>query len=255
MPKGSAVVGSEERLIPVIRAALAERMARDGFSGSEIAASLRVSRSAVTQYLKRTRGRKVEGTSSIAQLVEPLAEKIIKRARSNLGPVETIELLETARQVMVVDAGKAIVQSGPEEPHGDAKSLTLLRERLQLELAAAEQYLQLANRTTDDYTKLLFRMIASDSLRHGDVISQVISWLESDSGRRFELPGRDILESMLALEDSAKEISLRESIKVDHPVARLLLESIDMDEAKHGKMVTRMLSLDAKRQGRIPDKT
>lgn len=243
MPKGSAVVESEERLIPVIRAALAEKMAKEGFTGSEIAVSLRVSRSAVTQYLKKTRGR-AGGTSSVmGQLIQPLAEKVIARAHSGLGPVEMTELLETARQVVVFIAGKGIIQSHPEQTQEHAKSLVLLRARLQLELAAAEQYLQLANRTADDYTKLLLRMIASDSIRHGDVVSQVISWLESDGRKRFELPGREILESMLALEDSAKEVSLRESIRVNHPVARILLESIDMDEAKHGRMVSKMLTV------------
>ena len=82
-------------------------------------------------------------------------------------------------------------------------------------------------------------MIASDSIRHADVVSQVISWLEAESEAGFELPGEELLKSMLALEDSANEANLRESIKVDHPVARLLLEWIDMDEAKHGKMVAR----------------
>jgi hypothetical protein len=55
---------------------------------------------------------------------------------------------------------------------------------------------------------------------------------------------------MLALEDSANEASLRESIKVDHPVARLLLEWIDMDEAKHGKMVVRMLAMSKQHSGK-----
>ena len=150
---------------------------------------------------------------------------------------------------MVMNAGRGIVESRSEEPERNA-SLELLRERLQLELSAAEKYLELANKTSDDHTKLLLRMIASDSIRHGDVVSQVISWLEADSKRKFELPGKELLESMLEMEDSAKEASLRESIKVDHPVARLLLEWIDMDEAKHGKMVVKMLALDKVRGAR-----
>jgi uncharacterized protein len=251
MPVRNTAVESEERLIPVIRAALAEKMAADGFSGKEIAASLRVTPAAVTQYLKRSRGGKREGSISIDRLIEPLVEKVVKRARSGLGPVETVELLETAHQVMVMSAGREIVQSKSEQPERNA-SLALLRDRLQLELSAAEKYLELANRTSDDYTKLLLRMIASDSVRHGDVVSQVISWLEaSGGGRRFELPGEDILGSMLALEDSAKEASLRDNVKVDHPVARLLLEWIDTDEAKHGKMVAKMLAMNKRRKGTL----
>ena len=103
--------------------------------------------------------------------------------------------------------------------------------------------------TTQTSADDMLRMIASDSMRHGDVVSQVISWLEADSKKKFELPGKELLESMLAMEDSAKEVALRESVKVDHPVARLLLEWIDMDEAKHGKMVTKMLALNKGRKG------
>ncbi len=249
MPDSRAATGGEERLIPAVRAALARRMAAAGFSGSETAASLRVTRAAVTQYLKSTRGKK-GGHPSIERLVEPLAEKLIERAKAGLGPVETVELVEVAHQVMVVEAGRGIVASVPES--GDrGTSLALLRERLKLELSAAERYLELANRTPDDHTKLLLRMIASDSIRHSDVVSQVISWLESGGGRRFELPSGEVLQSILALEDSAKEASLRETVRVDHPVASLLLEWIDADEAKHAKMVARMLAL-GRSKGRNP---
>jgi rubrerythrin len=132
---------------------------------------------------------------------------------------------------------------------GRNESLELLRRRLQLELKAAEKYLELANKSSDDYTKLLLRMIASDSIKHGDVVSQIISWLEAGNKTSFELPTQAILESMLSLEDSANEESLRKSINVGHPVARILLEWIDTDEAKHGKMVSRILAL-SKQKGR-----
>jgi uncharacterized protein len=246
--KQHRVVRNEEKLIPVVRAMIAARLAAGGYKVSEIASALNVTQAAVTQYLKGRRGSGQAELSNVDQLIDPVVEKLGKRIRSGLGPIETVELLDTARQVMVVDSGRRVA-GGTEQGRKRDASLELLRERLKLELSAAEKYLELANRTSDDYTKLLLRMIASDSIRHGDVVSQVISWLEADSDRRIELPGKDILESMLSMEDSAKEASLREGVKVDHPVARLLLEWIDMDEAKHGKMVTKMLSLDKKRRG------
>ncbi len=237
-----AGIKSEERLIPIIRAALAKRLASEGFKVKEIAGALNVTPAAVTQYVKSRRGTNIMSVGKVDQIVDPLADKVAKRIRSGSGGIKTVELLETARQVMVMNAGKEIVAKGPEGPEKH-RSLELLRARLQLELGAAENYLELANKTGDDHTKLLLRMIASDSIRHADVVSQVISWLEAESGPGFELPGEELLKSMLALEDSANEVNLRESIKVGHPVARLLLEWIDMDEAKHGKMVLGMLGL------------
>ncbi len=237
---------SEERLIPIIRAAVAARLASQGFQVREIALALNVTPAAVTQYLKHKRGANLLSVESIDHLIGPLSDKAARLVRSGAGGIRAVELLETARQVMVMNEGRRIVSSESEDP-GRHKSLELLRERLQLELGAAENYLELANKTTDDHTKLLLRLIASDSIRHSDIVSQVLSWLETEKGRGFEIPGEDLLKSMLALEDSAREANLRESVTVDHPVARLLLEWIDMDEAKHGKMVTRMMAMGKRR--------
>ncbi len=128
------------------------------------------------------------------------------------------------------------------------ESLKLLRERLELELTAAEKYLELSNKTSDEHTKLLLRLIASDSIKHGDVVSQIISWLEIEGGtRRFQAPDHSVLEQMVSLEDTASEVNLRKSVKTAHPVARLLLEWIDMDEEKHERIVNKILKLTERR--------
>ena len=252
---GATDVKSEERLIPVIRAKLAEKLAVEGFRVKEIALALNVTQSAVTQYLKRKRGTHAQRVANLDELIDPIAEKLAVRVRSGLGGIETVELLEAARQVMVMNSGTMVRQRQQPllgEPRRN-ESLELLRRRLQLELKAAEKYLELANKSSDDYTKLLLRMIASDSIKHGDVVSQIISWLEAGNESIFELPSQALLESMLSIEDSAKEESLTRSIDVDHPVARILLEWIDTDEAKHGKMVSRVLSLSKKGVKRAPE--
>jgi predicted transcriptional regulator len=235
---------SEERLIPMIRARLAERLIKEGFRPKEAAAALNVTQAAVTQYLKRKRGGNAPALASIDHLIDPLAEKLVRRLRSGLGGIETTELMETARQVMVMSRGRTVARAPPNAPERD-EALRILRERLRLELTAAEKYLELSNKTADDYSKMLLRMIAADSIRHGDVVSQVISWLEAGREAEFEMPGRAILESLVALEDSANEASLTESIHIGHPIARLLFQWIDADEEKHEKIVSKMLKLEA----------
>ena len=239
-------VKSEERLIPVIRARLAERLAGRGFQVKDIAKALKVTQPAVTQYLKKKRGAIVEGTKSIDALLDPLEEKLVTKVRSGFGGIETSELLETARQVMVMSSGASIVSSQSEGSERDAVT-ELLRGRLKLELTAAEKYLELANQTSDDHTKLLLRMIASDSIRHGDVVSQIMSWLAAGSESVGPIPDEELLRSVLSIEGSAGEASLRDTVKVDHPVVRLLLEWIDLDEDKHEKIVSRLLSLNKRR--------
>jgi len=240
---------SEERLIPIIRARLAERLVKEGFRPKEAAAALNVTQSAVTQYLKRKRGGNALDLASVDRLVDPLAEKLTKRLRAGLGGIETTELVETARQVMVMHRGRMIAQERPKRPERD-EALRVLRERLRLELTAAEKYLELSNQTADDYSKMLMRMIAADSIRHGDVVSQVISWLESGRGSDVEMPGRAILQSLIELEDSANEASLAKSIHIGHPIAQLLFQWIDADEEKHEKIVSKMLKLQQEHDGR-----
>jgi predicted transcriptional regulator len=236
----------EERLIPEIRARLAKKLSHRGLHVSEIARILKVTQPAVTQYLKGRRGVALQDASNIDILLDPLVERLSERSRTGLG-VETAELLETARQIMVMNTGRGIVPREQREPRL-SKLMELLGSRLRLELDAAEKYLELANRTSDNYTKLLLRMIAADSIRHGDVISQLLSWLETGGRMEGSIPDEALLKSMLAIEDSAGEASLAKEVEVDHPVARLLLRWIDIDEGKHEKMVSGLVSLSANRR-------
>jgi predicted transcriptional regulator len=237
-------IKSEERLIPVIRAKLAEKLAGEGFRVKDIAEALKVTQPAITQYLKGRRGTVTQTVPAVDSLVNPMAEKLSKRIHAGLGGIETTELLETARQVMVMSAGRKFAQGSanlsPKVP------IELLRRRLRLELSAAEKYLELANKTPDDHVKLLLRMISSDSIRHGDVVSQIMSWLESGSELEQAVPSAKLLKSMLSIEDSAGEVSLKENVEVNHPIVRLLLEWIDIDEDKHERIVKKLLALTKK---------
>lgn len=244
---------NEEKLIPGIRASLAKKLAHQGFRPSEIARALRVTQPAVTQYVKGRRGGVIRGIPKIDAFVDPLAERIGERIRSGHG-VETAELLETARQIIVMNSSRTLVGSGAAEPMR-GRLLDLLRSRLKLELDAAEKYLELANRASDDYTKLLLRMIAADSIRHGDVISQLTSWLQAGGGAEGSIPDEALLKSMLSIEDSAGEASLTREVEVDHPVARLLLRWIDIDEGKHEKMVSGLVALSKRRRRTLQKKT
>jgi len=89
-------------------------------------------------------------------------------------------------------------------------------------------------------------MIAADSIRHGDVVSQLMSWLEAGGKSGGIIPSEDLLKNMISIEDSAGETSLTKN-EVDHPVARLLLQWIDIDEGKHEKMVSGLIALSTAR--------
>ena len=59
----------------------------------------------------------------------------------------------------------------------------------------------------------------------------------------LNVPKKEFLDAILQIEDKAGEQSLRDTVKVSHPVARLLLEWIDADEKKHERIISKMVHL------------
>ncbi|MBM3898042.1 MAG: hypothetical protein FJ358_05920 [Thaumarchaeota archaeon] len=233
---------TQERMIPLIRAWVARGLAKQGFRVRDIATALSITPAAVTQYVKGRRGGNLKELDRFGSILDALLEKAGKRVRSNLGPIEMAEIMDVIYQISAASTGQRLLQSRSGE-HEDVEALKMLKERLQLELIAAQRCLELTNKINDEYSKLLLRMIASDSIRHADVVSQVISWIETGHTTAFQPPDLSFLKSMLEIEDKAKESSLAEKIEIPHPVAKVLLNSIDMDEEKHEKIVGKLLRL------------
>ncbi len=230
---------SEEKTLPPLRARLAEKLVEMGFKAKQIANVLNVTPAAVTQYLKGRRGKKLWDPGD-ELILKTLTDRAAQRIRSGIGPLEFVELLDAAYQVLSAKRGQRILESS-ENRQVRPESIRILRQRLQLELRAAEKCLDLANRTRDDYTKLFLRMIASDSIRHADIVSQLISWSEGNREVGFEPPAKELLSELLAIEDKAGEASLTKVVKIPNAAAMLLLESIDMDEEKHDTLVGKLM--------------
>lgn len=231
---------NEEKLLPLVRAKLAKKLLRMGYRAKEISSMLRVTPAAVTQYRKGRRGNKLSGAGKHEQIIDALADRAAHRIRSGSGPLEIVELLDAGYQLLSAANSERVLESRAERTD-NSESIRVLRGRLQLELKAAEKCLDLASRTRDDYSRLLLRMVASDSIRHADIVSQLMSWLETGHEPVFEPPDEELLNQMLTIEDSASELSLRKTVKVSHGIAKLLLESIDMDEKKHDRLIAKMI--------------
>ncbi len=235
-------VQTQERIIPLLRAWVAKRLTKQGFRVKDIATVLSITPAAVTQYIKGRRGGNLNELARFESVLEMLVEKAAKRIRSNLGAIEMAEIMDVIYQISAARSGQEILQSQSAKPE-HRESLKLLKERLQLELIAAQRCLELTSKINDEYSKLLLRMIASDSIRHADVVSQVISWLEAGHATALQLPDLSFLNSLLEIEDKANESSLADNIEIPHPVAKVLLKSIDMDEEKHEKIIAELLRL------------
>lgn len=231
----------QERLIPVVRAWIATKLVKRGFRVKEVARVLNLTPSAVTQYVKGRRGSRVAELNKYESILDQLVEKAAARIKNNGPPIELTELSDVAYQISGAATSEVVLES-TRDLNKEKRWLRLLRERLQTELMAAQRCLEVANRVGDDFSKLLLRMIASDSIRHADIISVIISYLES--GRlEMQFPDLDFISAMLEIESRSLEFSLKDEVNVPHPVAKLLLESIDMDEMKHERILAKLIEV------------
>ncbi len=230
---------SEERMIPLVRATVAKRLLQMGFRVKQVSRILDVTPAAVTQYSKGARGKKRVETENQRPLIDALAEKCAQRINANMEPLGTVELLDVAHQILAVTNREGALRAELKDGK-TGRFIAILKERLQLELKAAQKCLNLASRAREDHTRLLLRMVASDSIRHADIVSQIAAWLETGHDLPSEGPDQELLTEILAIEDNANELSLRKTIKTNHRVAQLLLESIDMDEEKHERLIGKL---------------
>jgi uncharacterized protein len=235
-------IARAENLIPLVRARLAIKLGREGLRVKEIASALSITPAAVVQYIQGKRGKLSVKVAQTDRTVDALAEKVMIRIRSGSGEgLRMAELLEAAEQIFIASKGSRVLEETTVAM--DSEVTEVLRQRLQLELKASERCLESAVNFDDQYSKLLLRMIAADSMRHADVVSQIISWIEVSPKPVVNLRKKEFLDAILQIEDKAAEVSLKNAVKISHPVARLLLEWIDTDEKKHEKIIGKMALL------------
>ena len=231
-----------ENMIPVVRARLALSLRREGLRVKEIAAALNTTPAAVVQYLKGKRGRMVARPAQVDRTIDALADKVLQRVRSGVREgVRMLELMEAADQIIIASKGSRLLEETTQKR--EKQVVEVLRQRLELELRASERCLESAVKFEDQYSKLLLRMIAADSMRHADVVSQIISWTELPHELILNVPRKEFLDAIMQIEDKAGEQSLRDTVKISHPVARLLLEWIDIDEKKHERIISKMVQV------------
>jgi uncharacterized protein len=119
-----------------------------------------------------------------------------------------------------------------------------LRRRIAGEQAAVAECMRLAQRSRDELTRALFRQIASDSLRHAEIVASLAAYL--DRGVSASAPTgitRAEVERLIEREHAAEatdEIDLGSGLG---GMMHLLWESMEADERKHEALLRRLLDL------------
>lgn len=117
-----------------------------------------------------------------------------------------------------------------------------LRERIVGEQNAVAECMRLAQRSRDELTRALFRQIASDSLRHAEIVASLAAYL--DRGVTSSIPTgitRSEVEHLIQREQEAEERSGSDLGPDLGGVMRILWDSMEADERKHELLLQELL--------------
>jgi uncharacterized protein len=228
--------------------ALVARELVDGFGLSERQAAvlLGIVPSSVSQYLS---GKRLGGTLSV-YLGDEGARRIAHQTAQHLmsGAAGARSVLEAA-----IVLGESFTPAATPPPKTEATEgfspevrrqiPGWLRDRITGEQNAVAECMRLAQRSRDELTRALFRQIASDSLRHAEIVASLAAYL--DRGMTSSAPtgiSRADVEDLIRKEHEAEashEVELGPELG---GMMRILWESMESDERKHERLLELLLS-------------
>jgi predicted transcriptional regulator len=215
-----------------------------GLTERPAAALLGIVPSSVSQYLS---GKRL-GSVMAAYRQDPEARRIARRtadrlaARTGSGSEPEL-LLETAIRLSRHFASRAAqkpsrssVDSEPERI--DPSLRRWIRRRTAAEQEAVAQCMRLAQKSRDELTRAIFRQIASDSLRHAEIVGSLGSYLDRGirSPAASGITVRDV-EQLIARERAAEARDDPEQSRAMGGLLSILWESMEFDERKHDRLL------------------
>jgi uncharacterized protein len=216
-----------------------------GLSERQAAGLLGVVPSSVSQYLS---GKRLGPTVS-AYLGDAEARRIARQAAQELrdGAPGAKVLLRAA-----IAFGERRGSGATSGEEGRAGGLTpalarkipgWLRNRIAGEQNAVAECMRLAQRSKDELTRALFRQIASDSLRHAEIVASLSAYL--DRGTASSPPTgitRADVEHLIRREHEAEATSEVDLGPELGGVMRILWDSMEADERKHELLLEKLLA-------------
>lgn len=227
---------SLDKYISAVRAVVAKEMVRRGFSVNETARLLGVTAAAVSLYASGKRGgelvAKIEADDRAMSIIRSYVDAVAEGGRKAV--LDLTDLAQAVRNIF-------------EAPSVAGADITLLiMERVKLEQETANRSMALAYKAANPLVRSLFMQIALDSLRHAEILTTILDYL---SGR---IKADEIALTEEELEAvSQEEKGMRESLaaltRIEDPLVRALLKSIEFDELKHYELVKALMSVKPRR--------
>jgi hypothetical protein len=218
-----------------------------GIPGRRAAVLLGVAPSAVSQYLSGKRLSRslpgVDGMAEARRIARRLAERLVDEGVGTPAPrlflEGAAELAELAGRAPKADAG-AMAEPGP--PPVDRELAKRLRRRIAAEQATVADCMHLAQKARDELTRAIFRQIASDSLRHAEIVASLAQHLERGTSHTLSSGiAREDVEKLISTEQEAEDhAAMGLSGKIGGVMA-VLAESMEADERKHEEILQGLL--------------
>ncbi|MHB8351324.1 MAG: hypothetical protein ACYDFT_01315 [Thermoplasmata archaeon] len=247
-PRATAATGPPPSPIVSVQVvqALVARELVDGFGLSEREAArlLGIVPSSVSQYLS---GKRLGPTLENYLGVEPARRIAIRTAQQLMAGSAGGRAVLEAAIALGERFGGGSPPPPPEGPDGPSPGLRRqrtrqLRSRIRGEQNAVADCMQLAQRSRDELTRALFRQIASDSLRHAEIVASLASYL--DRGVAASAPTgitrRDV-EQLIRREQAAEATGADGLGAPLGGVMRILWNSMEADERKHEALLRELL--------------
>ena len=226
-----------EKILPAVRSLLAKELINNHrVSKADVSKILGISPAAVTQYTTNKRGSyadKLAKNKEVHPIIASLAEHFVNKKKKEGEVRRNMTIIETSENIISIINNQGIKDN---EKQIDPKT-KVLQERVEAELREARISLNMANKIEDGFGKLLFKGLASDSIRHAEIVSQVIRDQETVGSFKLDRQLKKYLKQMIEQEENASEQSMTKLVKTSHPAVRALLQSVDQDEMKHKKML------------------
>jgi len=242
--------------VQVVQALIARELVEEaGLPERRAATLLGLVPSSVSQYLS---GKRL-GPVLSEYLGDEEARQIARRAaRQLLGGEDGARVVLSAATALAEHRTDAAGRPRPAprpaiRPELRRKIPRWLRDRIAGEQNAVAECMRLAQRSRDELTRAVFRQIASDSLRHAEIVAALAANL--DRGVATSAPtgvSREDVERLIRREHEAEESSAVDLAPALGGVMRILWESMESDEQKHEQLLQRLLDAGLEGSGDRP---
>lgn len=221
-----------------------------GLSSRRVADLLGVAPSAVSQYLS---GKRVErgflsyaGSERARAIARRTVEELIETQEAGRGPARTVLEGAVALSELPEPPERRGGPASPAQPEDVTPQLRelakWLRRRVKAEQVAVTQCMRLAQRARDELTRALLRQIASDSLRHAEIVASLAPYIDRGvSGAYASGITRREVEALIEGERKAEAQAGAESTRHLRGTMAILIGSMEADERKHTELLRGLL--------------